>query len=149
MQNRTWKLLIAGGDSEGKELKELAKSLNVLERIEFLGKVKDIWSVYNRCKIFIMPSRSEGFPNALCEAMISGMACISFDFIAGPSDLIIDGQNGLLVKEGDVSLLAQKIDMLIEDEELIKRLGSQAFQLRNKLDENFIGEKVQNFIFNR
>ncbi|MCB0742955.1 MAG: glycosyltransferase [Ignavibacteriae bacterium] len=144
--NTDWELAFAGGDEDGEYLKEQAKKLNVLDKIKFLGKVKDIDKVYSESKIFVIPSRSEGFPNALCEAMAFGLACVSFNFIAGPADLIEDGINGIIVEDGNINMLASKIQFLIDNEEERNKLGNEALQIKNKLNSNIIGREVYDFI---
>lgn len=146
IKNQEWILVFAGGDEEGIELKSQAKSYGVLDRIVFLGKVKDIDRVYAEAGIFVIPSRSEGFPNALCEAMAAGLPCISFDFIAGPKDIITNGYDGILVENNNIELLAEAIELLIEDESERLRLGENAMKIRERLDEMKIGQLYLNFI---
>ncbi|MCF6359280.1 MAG: glycosyltransferase [Cyclobacteriaceae bacterium] len=144
--NREWKLVFAGGNEDGEYLKKLASDLDILDNITFLGKVSDIDMVYAQSGIFVIPSRSEGFPNALCEAMAAGMACISFNFTAGPREIITDGKDGLLVENQNLQALAESIDHLIENPELRFSLGSNAVLIKEKLSEENISLKVINFI---
>lgn len=141
-----WKLVFAGGNESGEYLKKRAKELDIFHKVEFLGAVSEIDEVYAYAGIFVIPSRSEGFPNALCEAMAAGLACISFDFIAGPRDIIVDGENGFLVKDGDIDGLANKIQFLIENEKERTRLGKNALNLKNRLHSDIIGKEYLNFI---
>src|SRR5690606_12600763 len=89
-----WTLVFAGGDEDGASLKKQADELKIRDRVKFLGKV-DVDEILSESRIFVIPSRSEGFPNALCEAMAAGLPCIAFDFDAGPRDLIINNHNGI------------------------------------------------------
>jgi len=146
IRNKEWQLVFAGGDEDGNYLKQQAKKLGVLERIIFLGKVKEIDKVYAESKIFVIPSRSEGFPNALCEAMAAGLACISFDFHAGPKDIILHNNNGLLVENNDIEALSQSIDELITDENKRKHLASNALLIRDRLDNVKIGNELTTFL---
>lgn len=146
LKNKQWELHIAGGDENGAELKQQAKILGVFDRIRFLGKVQDIDKVYAKAGIYIMPSRSEGFPNALAEAMATGCACVAFDFIAGPRDMIEDGISGIIVENGHVRALAEEIDDLIEKPELRKTLGEAAMSIKNKLNEEVIMEEIIEFL---
>lgn len=76
--------------------------------------------------IFVFPSRyEETFGLCLCEAMASGCACISSD-VCGPRAQIDDGVNGLLFPNGDAHALAERIQMLIDDEAMRERLGANA-----------------------
>jgi GalNAc-alpha-(1->4)-GalNAc-alpha-(1->3)-diNAcBac-PP-undecaprenol alpha-1,4-N-acetyl-D-galactosaminyltransferase len=142
----TWKLKFAGGDKDGEHLKQIAERLGIRNRIEFLGQVKDLDELFAIASIFVIPSRSEGFPNALCEAMAAGLPCISFDFVAGPRDLIQPNVNGLLVENGDTIQLGEALQTLIEDKSLRDRLGQAAEGTRDKLALNTISTQVVNFI---
>lgn len=141
-----WKLVFAGGDEDGGYLKKQAAELGVIQSVEFLGKVKEIDRVYAEAGIFVIPSRSEGFPNALCEAMAAGLPCISFNFTAGPSDIITHGLDGILVEDGNVNALAAEIQRLMDSETLRNELGANARQIKNRLREDLIGERVLDFL---
>lgn len=148
LKNQDWELHIAGGDEEGEVLKEQAERLGVINRIKFLGKVKEIDKCYAYAGMFVIPSRSEGFPNALAEAMTAGCCCIAFDFVAGPADIIKDKENGFLVKSGDVSSLTQTIDNLICDNQLRLNLSNNAIYLKDFLNKKIVVNKILNFINN-
>ena len=145
-ENPDWHLVFAGGDEEGDFLKILARELGIFERIRFLGKVKDVDQLYAQASIFVIPSRSEGFPNALCEAMAAGLACISYDFIAGARDIITHGQNGLIVENGNIQALANAITFLAKNQEERERLGKNALKIRETLSMEKIGQKYLEFI---
>ena len=146
IKNAHWKLVFAGGDENGKLLKEQARALGILDNILFLGKVENIDKIYAQASIFVIPSRSEGFPNALCEAMAAGLPCISFDFIAGPRDIITDGVDGIIVENHNTDLLAQAIENLIDDPDLRNFLSNNAMNIISKLDHREIGREMLNFI---
>lgn len=130
IKNKDWELHIAGGDEDGVTLKKQASELGIAHRIKFLGKVKDIDKYYASAGIFVIPSRSEGFPNALAEAMAAGCCCVAFDFIAGPRDIIDQNNNGLIVPEANVDALANAIDDLVIDSEKREFLGKNALKAR-------------------
>lgn len=146
IKNKEWQLVIAGGDEDGNYLKKRAVKLNVLHRIQFLGRVKEIDKIYAQAGIFVIPSRSEGFPNALCEAMAAGLPCISFDFIAGPRDIITDRYDGKIVENNNIAALANAIDSLIENDYERLRLGTNAMQIRKRLKMEKIGQEYLDFI---
>ena len=141
-----WKLVFAGGDENGYDLKNQAEKLGILNRIEFLGQVKDLDPVYAKASIFVIPSRSEGFPNALCEAMAAGLPCIAFDFIAGPRDIINHGYDGIIVEDGNINELAIAIDGMIEDKNTRENFGKKAEALQERLSAEVIGEKMMDFV---
>lgn len=89
---------------------------------EFTNDVRAIlWSL----DVFALPSRSEGMPNALLEAMGCGCPCVATD-IAGVCDIIKDAQNGLLVPPGNLAEFTAALSLIITDRELAKRLGEAA-----------------------
>ncbi|MFK8009449.1 MAG: glycosyltransferase family 4 protein [Saprospiraceae bacterium] len=143
---KDWKLVFAGGDENGFDLKKQAKELRVLDRIGFLGQVRDLDPIYAKASIFVIPSRSEGFPNALCEAMAAGLPCIAFDFIAGPRDIITHEEDGIIVEDGNISKLAEAIDSLIENKEKRSILGENAEAIQERLSQNVIGKKMLSFV---
>jgi GalNAc-alpha-(1->4)-GalNAc-alpha-(1->3)-diNAcBac-PP-undecaprenol alpha-1,4-N-acetyl-D-galactosaminyltransferase len=146
LENKEWRLVFAGDNDNGKDIIQLAIALNVIDRIDFLGKIKEMSKLYAEHGIFVMPSRSEGFPNALAEAMVCGMPCISFDFIAGPRDLIVDGVNGKLVEDGNIKALAKAIDQAILLPRIRKDWSLEASKITSELNPNNIGDIVLNFI---
>jgi glycosyltransferase involved in cell wall biosynthesis len=146
MKNKTWELHIAGGDENGQELKELAIKLGVLERITFLGKVQNIDKVYASAGIFVIPSRSEGFPNALAEAMGASCCCVAFDFIAGPRDMIEHESSGIIVENGTITSMALALDELIADPKKRAQLGQEAGKIVDRLSPKVITDKIIEFL---
>lgn len=148
VEDKTWRLLFAGGNAEdGEYLLELANPEKA-KRIEFLGMVSDMDLVYARAGMFVMPSRSEGYPNALAEANAAGCACISFDFIAGPRDIVDDNINGLIVEAENIVLLAEAIDRLIIDNDLRKKFQRNATEKNMLLNNQVIIGKHLKFLEN-
>lgn len=146
IKNKTWMLHIAGGDEDGSDLKQQAQKLGIIDRIKFLGKVKEVDLEYAKAGIYVIPSRSEGFPNALAEAMGAGCPCISFDFIAGPRDIINHEVSGLIVENGNTTEMAKTIDYLIASPEKREQLSKEAINIRKELDKNIIANKIKTFL---
>jgi glycosyltransferase involved in cell wall biosynthesis len=147
LKNHDYKLLIAGSKGpSSKHLENLVLKLDLEKKVVFLGSISNIDQLAATCKIFVLSSYSEGFPNALIESMAAGLACISFDIIAGPKEIITHFEDGLLVEDGNIVDLTNQIQYLIDNENEIKRLGSNAMKIKERLSIKKIGQQYIDFI---
>lgn len=146
LKNQDWTVHIAGGEVMDSGLHQMIEDYRLHDRVLFLGKIQDIDKHYASAGIYVIPSRSEGFPNALAEAMAAGCPCIAFDFIAGPRDMIIHQVSGIIVENGNVAKLAEAIDVLIASPEERQRLGKAAISIRQKLNKEVILQKMIKFL---
>ena len=121
-----WKLEIVGDGPDRPRLIEMSKDLSISDRVEFLGERKDVPERLADARIFAFTSLAEGFPNALSEALAHGCACIAFDCISGPSELIQNDCNGLLLSPDDEDGYAAALETLMGDEELQQRYSASA-----------------------
>ena len=133
-----WRVVILGEGEDRKALSQLSDDLGVSGSVEMPGHVTDVSGWIARSRIFALPSRYEGFPNALLEAMQLGTACVSFDCPSGPRDLIEDGVNGLLVPAEDVDALTEALRQLALDQPLRERLAREAA----KVSETFAADRI-------
>lgn len=143
---RNWKLVFLGDGPERPFLEKLTSELALVEHVIFLGSHRDVESYYYQAKIFAFTSNSEGFPNALGEAMRSGLAPISFKFTAGSTDLIADGENGFLIPMDAEEEYVQKLNQLMQDETLVEQFGKKAKESSQAYDISVIGEKYYEFL---
>lgn len=146
INNRDWELWFLGEGELENHCKNRAVTLGISDRVKFLGSQKHILPYYNQCSIFAFTSVSEGFPNALAEAMSAGCACISFDCVAGPSDLIENSKNGFLVPIEDDSLYKIRLQQLLDDEQLRIKFGIEARKTTVTLEDWKITKKYLNFL---
>lgn len=141
-----WKLVILGDGPLRNELEQLSKKLSIENRVEMPGSVKNVDEWLKRASIFAFSSISEGFPNALAEAMAAGLPCISFDCDAGPRDIIKHNQNGILVPVGSVELMCEELEFLTKQRSERERLGENAKKIINELNINKIAGEILDFI---
>ena len=140
-----WKLCFIGDGVTLNEVKDTASEMGLNDKVTFCGEVNNVEEYYKGSSIFAFTSVSEGFPNALGEAMAAGLACISFDCEAGPSDLITDGINGFLVPEYDHDLYIQRLESLIYNAELREDFGRKAKDRISEFSFEQIGNRYLEF----
>jgi len=134
-------LLIVGIGEELSNLKLLAKTLNIEMQIKFIGQKKNIQDYYAQAELFVLPSRFEGYPNALIEAMSLGCNCVAMDCEFGPSEIIKHQINGLLVKDGDIKMLTSSIKLILENPLLRDKISANAkLILKNNSLEKFTNQ---------
>lgn len=143
---RNWQLFFLGDGPEKDNLEKLARELSLNDHIHFYGNQKDLEPFYQQAKIFAFTSNSEGFPNALGEAMSAGLAPITFDFIAGASDMIVNESNGFLVPMDDENQFVFQLNRLMQNQVLIESLGNEATVSIKKFDRDIISSKYYSFI---
>lgn len=136
-----WKLYIVGDGPERKTVMRTISELGLADRVILAGDCLDVAEFYKRAKIFAFTSNSEGFPNALGEAMRAGLVPISFNFTAGAEDLIQSGYNGYLVEMDDEQGYVRRLNQMVGDEGLLKSLAKNAVASTSKFDVSMIGER--------
>ncbi len=120
-----WTLLIVGEGKERQRLEGQVKEAG-LKRLRFAGAVHSLEDCYVKASFFVLSSRSEGFGMVLVEAMHFGLPVVCYSCAPGPRKIVVHGENGFLVKPGDVADFAQKMERLILDKELRRRMGESA-----------------------
>ncbi len=133
-----WSLWFLGDGPLMKKCIEKANQSKLKDRIIFWGNQKVIDDFYNKSKIFAFTSTSEGFPNALAEAMSAGCACISYDCIAGPADLIEDTINGYLIDVRNHKQYVEMLKKLLINEEIRSNFGAQSKEKIDKYSSEYI-----------
>ena len=144
-KNSSYILKIFGEGSDRDTLQNLIDNLNLHDYVQLCGTKSDAINDVANSKIFVLSSRYEGMPNALIEAMAAGTACISTDCKFGPSELINDGKNGLLIPVDDVRTLSEKILFLIKNDSARENIEKEAMKIRKKLDANTIYKKYYDY----
>lgn len=138
--------LKAMGDGDEKEnLEKLAKELGLEKNVEFIGRIprENTSPYYQEASIFVLPSLNEGMSNAMLEALASGLPLVATD-TGGTRELLEDGINGFIINMKDSQDLADKIEILIKDDGLRKRMGEES----RKKAEGMSWEKVAEEYFN-
>jgi glycosyltransferase involved in cell wall biosynthesis len=128
--------LVVGDISEPEhylELEALKTQLHLGEQVKFVGALEDVLPLLKSCDVFCLPSRSEGFSNALLEAMACRLPCVT-TCVGGNAEAIEDGVNGFVVQPEDSGMLAERILLLLRHPGLAAKMAESA---RKTVEERF------------
>ncbi len=138
-----WDLILAG---DGEHYKALALLADAHPQIRLLGAVRDVEALYLEANLFCIPSRWEGFPNALAEALSYGVPAIGYRDCGGVRDLIQEGENGLLAAGAlDVQPLEAALRRLMTDDDLRAKMGEKAVRSVEKYKPSLIFDQWEAF----
>lgn len=127
-----WKLIIVGDNYNNPnkltELKALCKELKCENRVFLTGHQKVVDIYYQQARFFAFTSSSEGFPNVIIEAMAYGLPVVAFDCSTGPSDIIVNNENGFLIPLFNEVEFKAALERLMDDELLVEKLSKNAIK---------------------
>lgn len=139
LKHPDWHLDIFGDGPDKSLLQEQITSNGLQNVVHLKGRTNDIVTEYLNHSLYIMSSRAEGFGLVLVEAAECGLPLISYDCNYGPNEIIIDGDNGILIKEvGDINGLSDAINTLINNPDKRKEMGIRAKELNKRFSESRI-----------
>lgn len=133
-----WRVDIFGSGCRESYLQDLIYYYQLGNRIKLLPPTHDIYSEYLNSDFYVLSSQHEGFGMVLIEAMSCGIPCVAFNCDYGPREIIENGITGLLVKDGNIEQLAQKMLWMMEHCEERKEMGKRAHESTKKYDINTI-----------
>lgn len=135
LKELSWEWRIAGDGPQLDALKLLAQKLGIADRVQFLGwqAREQLIEQYHWSNLFLFPSRHEGMPNAVLEAMASGLPVIA-SRIAGSEELVSNGETGFLFPSEDIEALRDALRKLISDTVLRQTMGNVA---RRHMEERY------------
>lgn len=121
-----WKLQIVGSGADEDALKAQSQRLGLSGTVCFIPATNQVEQYFRSASIYVMSSRFEGMPMVLVEAKMCGLPCVSFDCPNGPSEVICDGVDGIVVPQEDVKALANGLLELMADREKLQVFGLRA-----------------------
>ena len=142
-----WVLRLYGNGKKKEELESYVKTKGLENQIFFMGEVSDIQNRMKDSAIFVLPSKQEGMPNALIEAMTLGLAVISTDCpCGGPTDLITNGENGILIPVDDRKALKNSLEKLMDDSNYRKKIGEDAKKIVERLHPDIVNKMWKEYL---
>jgi glycogen(starch) synthase len=134
LKNQEWGLSVVGDGPQRTVLQSVATNYGVNDRVKFLGwkSRNELPVVFQQANLFVYPSRHEGMPNAVLEAMAAGLPVLATR-IAGNEDLVND-ETGILVNSEDTAGLQAALEKIIANAQMRKQMGAAA---RKRVEENY------------
>jgi len=146
IQNKDWELYILGDGDQKYLLQKVVERLNIGNQVKLVGAVKDVDAYLAESSIFAFTSLSEGFPNALSEAVAFPLPCVAYDCPAGPSDIVKDNVNGFLVPMHNKEMFKIQLENLMNSPTLRSRLTQDFKVHRDKYSSKKIADQFLKFI---
>jgi glycosyltransferase involved in cell wall biosynthesis len=146
-EHKTWSLLIVGDGPERKVLKHTINKLGLKNSVTWAGKVNNPYPFYDWADIVVIPSRYEGSPNVLLEAMTCGCAVICTDCKTGPKEMTENGRYAKLIPTDNPDELAEAVLDLGSNCIKSQNLGKKASKhIKNKYDVEKVSKDILTFI---
>ena len=134
-----WQLDIYGNGNREPYLLQMRQLEIDSSRCHLYEPINDVKKEYLNSSVFVLPSRYEGFGLVLIEAMACGVPVVSFDCENGPRSIITNGADGFLIPTFDIDAFADKLLLLMRDENLRRQMGEKAQKSAAKYDIDSIG----------
>ncbi|CAM2923973.1 glycosyltransferase family 4 protein [Helicobacter burdigaliensis] len=139
--HQEYSLLLAGEGALKESLEQKAKELGA--KVVFLGRQENLYSLYKQAEFFALSSHKEGLSNVLIEALMCGIPVVSYDCPYGPSEIIENGVNGLLVNLGEVDELSEAFCQMMMQKDNFKQ---QAPKIKERFSKEIVLEKWEKLI---
>ena len=136
-----WRLDIFGQGEWKDMLQGMIDDRKLNDCISINKPTKNIGKEYADSAMLVMSSNYEGFPMVMIEAMACGLPVVAFDFKCGPKDIIREGENGLIIRNGDIEALAEGMMRLMEDTGNRKRMSQNARKIVDTYSERVVMDK--------
>lgn len=133
-----WRLRIVGEGPQRGELERLITELGIAGSVDMPGSVTQVEAEYQGARVFVLPSRADGFPLALLEAMTFGCTCVATDCTGGPGEMLGHGDAGVLVPVDDAERLSAALDRVTKDEALASALAIAARRRATEFDPEVV-----------
>lgn len=135
------------GDGSKEKIDEYIKNNCLQDKVIFKGVTNQVKEVLNHAYMFVLSSNYEGMPNALIEAMVTGIPVISTDCpCGGPSMVIRDGESGLLVPVGDQETLQEAMERILSNSEFAAQISSNEMKIIHNVDPDCVYRQWKEYV---
>lgn len=139
-------LVLLGDGVRKSSLMDLVKQKNIEDNVHFLGYQENPFKYINRSKYLVLSSLNEGMPNVILEALACETPVVAFDCFSGPSEMIINKENGLLVENQNVEKLTEAMSLFVEDIALYEYCKKNALESIQQFSLEKIGKQWLNLM---
>ena len=136
-----WQLVIYGEGADRAALETAARRFSLGDRIALPGVSKDMHAAFAAADLFVLPSRYEGYPNVLLEALASGCAVIATDCPGGTAEILGGGKYGVLVEPENPAALTTELQRMMSNQALRRQFAAQAREAVSALDVGAVGRR--------
>jgi glycosyltransferase involved in cell wall biosynthesis len=136
-----WTLVIYGDGPSRAALEDQIRTLPCASRIKLPGSARDLRKAYAEADLFVLPSRFEGYPNVLLEALAVGCPVIASDCPGAVAEILDYGHYGVLIKPEDVKALTAALEQMFSNEALRAKFANKAQKAVSELDTAVIGSR--------
>lgn len=140
-----WSLYIFGNEDRT-PYQHIVDSYHLSDKVHLMPATNNIADEFSMSSLYVMTSRYEGFGLVLAEAMSCGLPCIAFDCPYGPREIITNGDDGILVKDGDIEELATQMQLLMSNADLRKAMGQKAIKNIGRYNPERIMDQWDNLL---
>lgn len=134
-------LIILGDGKDKEKLKQLIELNKLGDCVHLLGFVNNPYDYMKRCKFLVLCSKFEGMPLVILETLAMGTPVVSFNCKSGPSEMIVNGENGILVEDQNFDAITKAMNKMIVDSNFYQRCKANASKSVNKFSEENVFKK--------
>ncbi len=145
-RNHNIKLLLAGDGVYKKELELLVEKVELVDDVIFLGQIDNAKDYLKRAYFTALTSKNEGFPNVLLESLVNSTPVVAYNCESGPNEIIQNNENGLLVKNQDITEFTLAINKMISDKDLYENCKANAKSSIEKFNPEAIARRWFTFL---
>ncbi len=135
------KMILLGDGKNLIKYQKLAEGLNMSNLVLFLGVVQNPFPYYKNAIYSVLSSKNEGFPNAILESLACKTPVVTFNCFTGPSEIVINYLNGILVENQNFDKLVESMNLMISNTELYNHCKDNATETVEKFSVEIIGKK--------
>lgn len=141
-----WKVKIFGSGKDKDMLQEMINEKHLYNNVILMGPTQEIEKELMKSSIYALSSRFEGFGMVIVEAMQCGVPVVSFDCPKGPSEIITNGEDGILVENGNIDEFSKALLELIKDRDKLESFSKKAIENVKRYSINEIGKEWEKLL---